>query len=208
MANPFAQRLDGVIGARLRPTLAAAGFSGSRRTFRRVRGAFVDLVHVQASQWGSLREGRFTLNVAVYVPQIVEALDEPAHAEPPEYLGHVRRRIGDLVQPEGDRWWDVRDTTDLPALAAEVAGLYASAMEPWFRGIASLADVRRLWSCSPNDLQGVALSLLLDDVASARTDLRILLRMLPPEADDERARAERFGRAHDLLGGPVSIPPE
>lgn len=202
MANPFAQRLDGVVGARLRPALAAAGFSGSRRTFRRVRGPFVDLVHIQASQWGSVREGRFTLNLGVYAPPIVEALGEPSHVEPPEYLGHVRRRIGDVLTPEGDRWWELRVGTDLAALAAELGALFP-AIERWFRGIASLADVRRLWSCSPNDLQGVALSLLLGDVASARTDLRILLRMLPPEADDERTRAQRFGRAHDLLEEPV-----
>ncbi len=199
MANAFAVRLDALVGARLGPRLVAAGFGKSRRTFRRMRGPLVDILQVQASQWGSVDEGRFTLNLALYVPGILEALGETPHVEPPEYVGHVRRRIGDLETPKQDRWWELRATTDLVALAGALETTWIEKIEPFFGRIATLEDVRRHWSSAGNDVQGVVLSYLLGDLDSARLDLRVLMQTLPPEASEERARAQRFATDHGLL---------
>lgn len=198
MANAFALRLDALVGARLGPRLNAAGFGKSRRTFRRSRGPLIDIFQVQASQWGSVDEGRFTINLAIYVPGILTALGETPHAEPPEYVGHVRRRIGDLESPKQDRWWELRATTDLVALAAVLETTWLEKVDPWFGRIATLEDVRRNWSSAANDVQGVVLSYLLGDLDSARLDLRVLMQTLPPEASEERARAQRFAAEHGL----------
>lgn len=87
------------------------------------------------SAWNDSGHARFTINVAVHLPGYKE------------YTGTLKTydcwptnyRLGQFMDPSGDKWWDVRADTDPAALTDELCDLLSTYALPWFESYESLA---------------------------------------------------------------------
>jgi hypothetical protein len=138
MTTPYATAMHAVVGM-VQPIMKSAGFRKRRNAFNRQAAAGV--VQVVSFQMGpfeppgtveipGLREnlyGTFTVNLGVYLDEVRRIQDLPQAGNfINDYNCHLRRRLGQLIDPPADRWWDldgheetghvVRDLISGPAL--------------------------------------------------------------------------------------------
>ena len=118
------------------PLLKSAGFRKRRNAFNRItEPGLVQVVSFQMGEFmpGSLY-GRFTINLGVYVPEMV--LDE--HAKRGDWVKEsscqLRQRIGLLLTPPEDVWWPLDDPTEAAGAARDAL---ANAGLPWLDRLAS-----------------------------------------------------------------------
>src|SRR4030095_9653399 len=94
-----AAKLEVSIRNILAPLLREDGFAGSGRTFRRVKGEFVQVVNVQASRRG----GQFAVNLGLQPMALPDIRGEPPDPRKiTESLCEFRRRLSDR---DADQWW-------------------------------------------------------------------------------------------------------
>lgn len=118
-------RLETAIRAHLAPCLREDGFSGSGRTFRRVRDSWVQVVNVQGSRWG----GSFAINLGLHpvmLPDVIGNVVDPKKIT--ESLCEFRRR---LSESGADQWWDHAPTEEgMSAAMAQAAKVYVTIGRP------------------------------------------------------------------------------
>lgn len=144
-ASTFAASMTQVVALAVSP-LKAAGFRKRRNSFNRPleRG----MTHVLNFQMGPFEppgteeippfrvnlHGRFTVNVGVFVPEMVidEKLAPTTWVN--EYDCQLRRRLGELMPAATDLWWSLDD----PEEAAKVVGsAISSSALPWLERLAT-----------------------------------------------------------------------
>ena len=142
MAQASAQAALGeLMRVHLGPRLRALGFKGSGASWTRDRAGFLVCLGVQRSVYGDRGVSEFTVNVTAVSIDAWKALRGerpylPARPAANTRYGPVvwQRRIG-LLMPEGlDRWWTITSTSDLPALAEDVADAIAEHVLPAIEG--------------------------------------------------------------------------
>ena len=145
---------DEMIRDGIAPALRAVGFRKIRNRFARRVSTSWQIIDFQASQFGSLDEVRFTVNLAVaYFSAGGTAISKPSPDKPPpEHKADVRLRIGSLTPGQQDLWWDVQRGTDVPALAQEVSMLLTSKGLPWLE---SRGTIDRLVSLVTKDQESL-----------------------------------------------------
>lgn len=151
--------IDAVVRAKLASTLKADGFKKSSRTFLRLRGSVAHVLNVQASAWNSGDEGRLTLNLGVYVPELARTLGEAVLEKPKEHQCHARQRIGALMAGGGDQWWEVSPSADIDSVANELDTAYRELARAWFESLSTPADLEASPTCRGGDLARAALAL-------------------------------------------------
>ena len=85
-------------------------------------------------QMGRILHGRFTIDLGVYVPEMVLDEHERRDGWVNEDNCQLRRRIGSLLDQPGDVWWSLDDTAEASSAAShalEGAGL------PWLDRVSS-----------------------------------------------------------------------
>ena len=119
--SPNAAAVDRIQDS-LRESLASIGFRKHSRNFIRTSSdGLTEIINFQMGQGGPpatyhipfFREkldGRFTVNVGVYVPEVGEALYgiKPGAAIR-EYDCCIRERLGNIGPERSDMWWPARD---------------------------------------------------------------------------------------------------
>jgi hypothetical protein len=95
------------VQSQVRPFLEERGFRLRARTLNRTTSD--SQVHVINFQMGQRwLQGKFTVNVGVYVPEVARVLDGPhkrSFVQEPECC--VRHRLGSLGPEHKDLWWDL-----------------------------------------------------------------------------------------------------
>jgi Domain of unknown function (DUF4304) len=157
------ERYEAMVRDELAPWLRERGFKKRRQRFRRSDDAGWQVVALQASQWSSADDLRFTINLWVGVPEL------PGDAQ-------IEERIGELIDGE-DRWWTVDADTDTESLGAELRTLLAEHALPWLEARADLERLVALAERGPEDFPDYLLgrfAILLDqaglDELSARVE--------------------------------------
>ena len=104
--SEYAKKLDH-IQAETEKNLSMSGYCKRGRTFTRSLDS--GLIHVINFQMGRrYLYGKFTINLGVCVPEIYRMIwDE----DEPKFVDHgdceIKKRIGELVSPPKDLWWDL-----------------------------------------------------------------------------------------------------
>ncbi|WP_227818089.1 DUF4304 domain-containing protein [Nitrogeniibacter aestuarii] len=115
MKGTTSPRLETAIRAVLAPVLREDGFSGSGRTFRRMRGTWIQVLNVQRSRYG----GSFAINLGVQPLAIPDVLgNTPDPKKITESLCEFRRR---LSEAGADQWWQHGTTEESMRSAMEEA---------------------------------------------------------------------------------------
>jgi hypothetical protein len=171
MAKSASTKALDAVQARLAKLLAPHGYVRRGRTFRRDAGeGVVQVANLQmrpfaddAAGGGMALVDRFTVNLGIFIPELrPETPVDPADVQ--DYHCALRARIGELMDPPHDHWWD------LPGDAAELGAELVRVMEarglPFLQRFATRDAVVAEWI-------GFSEARVL--MATARTDVAILL---------------------------------
>ncbi len=113
--------------------LKAEGFKRMGNHFVKPSADLFHGINFQASQWGSMDEGSFTINLVVTSAAVYELWTEkPLPRNPASALFPMQHRIGSLMPQRRDHWWTVSAKTDLDALAREVTEVLTVNGLPFF----------------------------------------------------------------------------
>lgn len=164
-----ARALDGVQG-RLTKLLQPHGYGKRGRTFRRDAGeGVVQVVNLQMRPFADGAPGgamalvdRFTVNLGIFIPELRPDTAADADAVQ-EYDCALRARIGGLLDPPHDHWWDLPGDA---GLGAEIAGVMEAHGLPFLERFATRDAVIAEW---------IPFSEGRCPLATARTDVAALL---------------------------------
>ncbi|KPJ91600.1 MAG: hypothetical protein AMJ53_11285 [Gammaproteobacteria bacterium SG8_11] len=141
--SEIAKRIDAIIKEGLAPLLKNNGFKKKARNFYREYSDRVEVINVQASQWNEGNEGKFTINVGVYYPEISKILEAPpVSGAPKEYDCTVRERIGLLTPENKDHWWHIDGSVNDLEVAENVANQVEKICFPWLSEMSDLENVK------------------------------------------------------------------
>lgn len=141
--SDIAKRIDSIVQERLAPLLKKNGFKKKARNFYREYSDRVEVINVQASQWNEGNEGKFTINVGVYYPEISKILEAPpVKGALKEYDCTVRERIGLLTPENKDQWWQIDGSVNDLEISENVANQVEKICLPWFSKMSDLENVK------------------------------------------------------------------
>jgi hypothetical protein len=194
--SPAQSLLDQLAARAVTPIFRADGYRKAARNFRRRRERCIQVVNVQASQWGSANELRFTINLGVFYPE-VHALKtfvawQPSASGPTESQCQLRARIGRLVPENRDLWWDLKKESDLGPVAVEVERVLRDYGRPWIEAVADFGTAR----LQAKGIDAVAFAAVTGDKEEARRHFDALLLRSP---DPKKLRS--WGSELGLCGG-------
>ncbi|MFN8441762.1 MAG: DUF4304 domain-containing protein [Caldilineaceae bacterium] len=90
-------------------------------------------IHFQASRWGSLQEGSFTINLIVTSESLYKFYTgSPLPRNPATALFPIQQRIGRLLPQRQTYWWSITSNTDVGALCREVTSALTQYALPFF----------------------------------------------------------------------------
>ena len=117
----YASKLD-EIEKILDPFFRRRGFRHRKRAFwKRMEDGIVHLVEFGMAPSYSMYYGRFTVDIAVFIPEVHEILSD---TQCPKRIScthcELVKRLPSLQEGVEDRWWD---TTEIYGAAFEISGL-------------------------------------------------------------------------------------
>ncbi len=105
--------------ASLNEALRGKGFRKKAATFWRERDGLIHLVNLQQSQASTLASVRVTVNLAVVCRPILSAWEPPFSV----WSGQWKARIGSLMVPPSDKWWQIDSMADAERTATEIRAI-------------------------------------------------------------------------------------
>lgn len=188
-------RIAAALRTGLQPHLKRAGFKKSGMQWRLEHEPATQLVQVQMSRGNQGAEGRFVLNLGVYLPTIEKLLHHRPIARPREVECTARRRVGPAARGS-DPWWEVDAATDPGALGSSVLERFKKVAEPWLARAADPAELddalqrsRTGFAFLQDPLAPVALALSVGRIDRAAERF---IRLFEEIAKERKKRAKRF----------------
>jgi hypothetical protein len=140
--------------------LKSYGFKQRSQVFEAKRGNITLLISLQTSTKNAGQHTRFTVNLGVVCDDLVDhRIDvEKLHVE----HAQLRIRLGRLLDPPGDKWWELTSSTDGAALGGEIASLVVHRGLPYLERFGSYRALIALWESgqSPGLTEGERLEYL------------------------------------------------
>jgi Domain of unknown function (DUF4304) len=138
--------LDEVINSSLTPILRPLGFKKTGHNLRRALAQCTQVVNVQASNWSSAKDLRFTVNMGVFYPQVLAhgPFDgwRPSLSAPPEHRCQLRARLGQFMPGGEDKWWTIHAVDDASPVANELREMFKAHGLPWLEAVSHFEDAR------------------------------------------------------------------
>lgn len=218
--------------AQAAPVLKAAGFRKRRHSFNRsTEPGLVQVLNFQMSTFGppgrgaernrAAREaiallgpwyGRFTINLGVFVDEMVLEEREKREGWINEYNCHLRMRIGPLLAAREDVWWSLEDPE---AAATAAVDAIQEAGLPWLDRLASRDGILAAYELVGNRGVGlppagpVRIAWLLKSRDREQAEAMLRAYLEKPLSSGHRTRLERWlreGGFEYLLDGGRSAP--
>jgi len=144
MSHP-SELIDELLKQHLKPAMKELGFKCKSSTFYRQSGDVIEVLSLQKSSNNDSAEGRFTINLGTYWPNVQAVCGGEASSSPPkEYECTVRQRLGPLFADRADYWWSVNPNTNIQIVGADVVEKIRDFGLPWLRRATSLDEVTKL----------------------------------------------------------------
>lgn len=184
--------LDSAIARRLGPFLRSRGFAKSARNFHCRHGDVWQVVNVQASQGNNRDNGKFTINLGVYHPEVAALVGSVAQGKPKEYQCTIRTRIGDLMPGKADFWWSLNADSDPDSISAEVCSVIQTVGLRWLERGLDLRNVSADLRDQPS-LVSAAACLALGNTGEAERRVMALMTERPRARDHALGWASTHG---------------
>jgi hypothetical protein len=139
----LALKFDQSIAA-IAKTLEPKGFERRGKVIRAMSDGNAQIIEFQKSDKSSDRRIIFTVNIGVVCGDLLDT--ERTDVNRAEGIdAHLRNRLGMLLAPPSDKWWELSESTDLDALARELSALILSKAVPYLGRFKSADDLIALW---------------------------------------------------------------
>ncbi|PDV87103.1 hypothetical protein CO652_17545 [Rhizobium sp. H4] len=173
-----AKSIDEVIKRGFAQLLKGEGFKKSGRNWHRPQGENWLIVNLQASSSNFGENGKFTVNLGVFVAAVASMAGQNAIDEKPSELSStLRTRLGDLVYGR-DHWWEVTAASDLDLVAADLVEKMQSTGLPWLERHLDLSRLAAALKDRPS-LLSFSAALLSGDRNEATRRLREAVKLRP-----------------------------
>jgi hypothetical protein len=194
--SDIAKIIDSVVRDHIHPLLKERGFRKQERTFRKVGEESTLVVNVQASQWNQGLEGNFTLNLGAYFEDIENICDShEIKGLPKEYDCTVRKRIGQTMPGNFDKWWAITPSTNLAEIGKEVSAALSEYGLPWLESVASKRSLESELESRREYLRASGLCLLKGNIEGAKRFVQKQIKDKPLAA----SRTKAWAKSHALM---------
>ena len=152
MISQVANLLGKLLSEQVAPLLKREGYRRSGQLFQREADESITVIGYQRS----VREtgcDRFTVNLGIASKRLLDFEDRRTSARMPTERCHWQLRLGRLLDPPRDAWWEICDHADLDKVGQEQVNLLGLRALPTLGQMASDAALREAW------LQGKAAGL-------------------------------------------------
>ncbi len=195
--------VQGQVGAHLED----AGFHRLGRTYNRLlESGLVQVVNFQMGQYLSdeppkvsrrpARFGTFTVNLGIFMPEVDQVWNYRRYhrlsGAPPFLLESdcvIRGRLGSLIPPYVDRWWDLGG--DIDVISREVWRLLHKYGCPFLEGLSSHEAVLEAWRNGATSRQarwfGAPARVIVAIMLAGRGDLETACLLLQDEYHERKA---------------------
>lgn len=110
--------------ASISPFMKQAGFRKRRQLYTLLQHDNVAAIEFQRSSSSTKLSTRFTINLGIWSSRIATAEGRPRDPKAVGLLDcQFRERIGFLLDPKQDTWWDITPETDIDALSSEMLNI-------------------------------------------------------------------------------------
>jgi hypothetical protein len=130
----------------LRPALAPSGFRRRSQNYICESPECWAVINFQKSQWSTVNEKRFTINLAIAAKRILAYQDLSTDAPPRSFACHWETRIGSLLPDNRDKWWTLSDESSYGAVESEVQNTLSEYAVPILKEHLSERGLLDLWS--------------------------------------------------------------
>ncbi|MBY3433935.1 DUF4304 domain-containing protein [Rhizobium laguerreae] len=173
-----AKRIDEVITRGFAQFLKGEGFKKSGRNWHRPQGEDWLIVNLQASSSNFGENGKFTVNLGVFVAAVASMAGQNViEGKPSEPNATLRARLGELVHGR-DHWWEVTAAANLDMVAADLVEKMQSTGIPWLEFHLDPPRLAAALKESPS-LLSFSAALLAGDGDEAVRRLREAIRLRP-----------------------------
>jgi hypothetical protein len=188
--------------------LSAEGFRRRTPHLWRDQEDLIHVINLQASPWGTLQEGQFTVNLAITNRMLYSVWSgNPFPSNPGSAVWPVQARIGTIIG-DHDIWWKVSGSTDKDALVSSVAAQVAGPALEWFSAYprldaldAGLAKAKKF-----NDVPGVyetQAPVIRAIISSMRGNTRMAHELLASSLASHAGKP--FGESIQLVAGRLGL---
>ena len=178
------------------PLLKKEGFKKKARDFYREYEDRIEVINVQASKWNDGAEGKFTVNVGVYYPEIAEITDAiPVKGMPKEYDCTITERIGLLTPEKKDEWWKIDSSTNDSEVSERVAKQVEVLCIPWLARMSTLNEVKVAVAKSNRAFVAAGIALFQGSPEEAKEYIVQALKQQPLA----KSKINAWGKKHGLV---------
>ncbi len=124
--------------------LQPLGYRKAGNTFQMPSLNLIHLIEVQASRDNTAADSKFTVNVGIFVPELVYP-DIRDITKPSMLRAHWRQRIGFLSPEKRDLWWKVLSQAQAETAAQEIAYRIQKFALPALAEISNIDALLALW---------------------------------------------------------------
>lgn len=192
--SEIAKIIDQVIKEHIAPLMKERSFKKKARTFHKQSNDATLVVNIQASQWNQGVEGQFTVNLGAYFPDVETICESlPVKGIPKEYNNTVRKRIGQTMPSNCDKWWEIKPSTNLGNLGSDVALALSEYGLPWLQSMSTKESIKNELVAQRQYLRAAGLSLLNGCADEAKGFVQKQLKDKPLAASRTKSWAKRHG---------------
>lgn len=172
MSRVVAAVINEMLGQHITPVLKKAGLARAGSTYFLNQEGNWGLIAFQRSARSTSREIVFTVNLGVASARLLAFEGSDASQRPRIEKCHWQERLGFLMPEPRDRWWVLKEQTDVLALGKEILTAIETNGIPAVRRLIRDQDLRNLW------LSGASPG--LTDIQRLKS-LSVLLKALGPD---------------------------
>jgi len=129
----------------LKALLQPLGYRKTAGLFIRESNDVVHLIELQGSRQSTRAEARYTVNVAVFLPDVVYE-DVRQSTKPSVPASQWRQRLGFLAPENQDTWWQAATPADAERNAKEISTQVSRYALPALEKLSTKAAVVSIWS--------------------------------------------------------------
>ena len=181
----------------LKALMKANGFKKRARNFyKEIDGGVFLLVNVQGSMYNDNQDARYTVNLGVFFPEIYEMVGfGNVGAIPSVPDCSITKRIGHLKPEKTDYWWQLKPSSNLQQLAADLSRTVEQYGLPWLQSNSSISTASiELKGQNPFTAAATAI------IEGNRTEASGIIAKIISKGSAAKSRAISWGKKYKLLG--------
>jgi len=195
--SEISKKIDEIINMELKALMKANGFKKRARNFyKEIDGGVFLLVNVQGSMYNDNQDARYTVNLGVFFPEIYEMVGfGNVGAIPSVPDCSITKRIGHLKPEKTDYWWQLKPSSNLQQLAADLSRTVEQYGLPWLQSNSSISTASiELKGQNPFTAAATAI------IEGNRTEASGIIAKIISKGSAAKSRAISWGKKYKLLG--------